>query len=131
MPSFTSPDCPRLRSTPALWHPTTHTDRDLVYRRWGVVVEYEGAHHQVDRAQYVKDIDRYSSLRRAAVPYVQVTKEKLARPRRLVLEVYDALVAQGYDGTPPEFGEQWRHLFARVSDVVAARRRWSRVASRR
>ncbi len=104
---------------------------DLVYRRWGVVVEYEGAHHQVDRAQYVKDIDRYSSLRRAAVPYVQVTKEKLARPRRLVLEVYDALVAQGYDGTPPQFGEQWRYLFARVSDVVAARRRWSRVATRR
>ena len=57
---------------------------DLVYRRWGVVVEYEGEHHQVDRAQYVKDIDRYASLRRDAVPYVQVTKEKLERPRRLV-----------------------------------------------
>ena len=56
---------------------------DLVYRRWGVVVEYEGEHHQVDRAQYVKDIDRYASLRRDAVPYVQVTKEKLERPRRL------------------------------------------------
>jgi hypothetical protein len=104
---------------------------DLVYRRWGVVVEYEGAHHQADRAQYVKDIDRYASLRRDAVPYVQVTKEKLARPRRLVLEVHDVLVAHGYDGTPPEFGEQWRQLFARVADVVAARRRWNRVASRR
>jgi hypothetical protein len=103
---------------------------DLVYRQWGVVVEYEGAHHQVDRAQYVKDIDRYASMRRAAVPYVQVTKEKLGRPRRLVTEVYDALAAHGYDGPPPEFGARWRQLFARASDVVAARRRWNRVASR-
>jgi hypothetical protein len=103
---------------------------DLVYRQWGVVVEYEGAHHQVDRAQYVKDIDRYASMRRAAVPYVQVTKEKLGRPRRLVTEVYDALAAQGYDGPPPEFGARWRQLFARASDVVASRRRWNRVASR-
>ncbi len=71
---------------------------DLVYRRWGVVVEYEGEHHQLDRAQYVKDIDRYASLRRDAVPYVQVTKEKLERPRQLVMEVHDALVARGYDG---------------------------------
>jgi hypothetical protein len=103
---------------------------DLVYRQWGVVVEYEGAHHQVDRAQYVKDIDRYASMRRAAVPYVQVTKEKLGRPRRLVTEVYDALAAHGYDGPPPEFGARWRQLFARASDVVAPRRRWNRVASR-
>ncbi len=71
---------------------------DLVYRRWGVLVEYEGEHHQVDRAQYVKDIDRYASIRRESVPYVQVTKEKLNRPRIMVLEVYDALVARGYDG---------------------------------
>src|SRR5690242_3761895 len=42
---------------------------DLVYRQWGVVIAYEGEHHQLDRAQYVKDIDRYASLRRDAVPY--------------------------------------------------------------
>jgi hypothetical protein len=77
---------------------------DLVYRRWGVVVEYEGEHHQLDRAQYVKDIDRYASLRRDAVPYVQVTKEKLERPRQ---------------------------LFAPLSDVVAAQRRCVRVGSAR
>ena len=104
---------------------------DLVYRRWGVVVEYEGEHHQLDRAQYVKDIDRYASLRRDAVPYVQVTKEKLQRPRRVVLEVHDALVARGYDGPRPEFGERWRQLFARLSDVVAAQRRCVRVGSGR
>jgi hypothetical protein len=100
---------------------------DLVYRKWGVDVEYEGDHHQADRAQYLKDIDRYASLRREAVPYVQVTKEKLARPRVMVLEVYDALASRGYDGPSPEFGERWRQLFARLSDVVAAERRCVRV----
>ena len=102
---------------------------DLVYRRWGVVVEYEGEHHQLDRAQYVKDIDRYASLRRDAVPYVQVTKEKLGRPRQLVMEVHRALAARGYDGPRPEFGERWRQLFARLSDVVATQRRCVRVGS--
>jgi hypothetical protein len=102
---------------------------DLVFRRWGLVVEYEGTHHQLDRGQYVKDIDRYASLRRDAVPYVQVTKEKLGRPRRMVMEVYDALVALGYDGPAPEFGARWRQLFARVTDVVAVERRWARARS--
>ena len=96
-----------------------------------MVVEYEGEHHQLDRAQYVKDIDRYASLRRDAVPYVQVTKEKLERPRRLVMEVHDALVARGTTVRAPEFGERWRQLFARLSDVVAAQRRCVRVGSGR
>ncbi len=101
---------------------------DLVYRKWRVIVEYEGGHHQEDRKQYVWDIDRYATLRREHVPYVQVTKEKLRTPRRLVGEVYRELVAQGYDGPPPEFGEQWRRLFSRLNDVVGPRR-WNRVAS--
>jgi hypothetical protein len=104
---------------------------DLVYRKWGgLVVEYEGEHHQLERGQYVKDIDRYASMRREAVPYVQVTKEKLIRPRRMVIEVYHALVAEGYDGPPPEFGTTWGQLFSRVSHVVAAERRWARVGAR-
>jgi hypothetical protein len=102
---------------------------DLVYRRWGLVVEYEGEHHQLDRRQFVKDIDRYASMRRDQVPYVQVTKEKLDRPRRMVGEVYAALVALGYDGPPPEFGERWKHLFAQLAEVVAAERRWLSVGS--
>ena len=104
---------------------------DLVFRTWGVVVEYEGEHHQVDRAQYVKDIDRYASLRRAVVPYVQVTKEKLARPRRMVLDVHHELLAQGYDGPRPEFGERWQRLFARLSNIAAEERRCMSVGPRR
>lgn len=101
---------------------------DLVYRRWGVIVEYEGGQHQEDRAQYVADIDRYASLRREKVAYVQVTREKLGRPRRMVGEVYRELLAHGYDGPPPEFGATWRLLFTPLSQVVGGRR-WKRVAS--
>ena len=104
---------------------------DLVYRTYGLVVEYEGEHHQVDRGQYVKDIDRYASLRRDAVPYVQVTKEKLERPRFMVVDVHAALVRLGYDGPRPEFADRWRQLFARLSEVVKAERRCVSVGSRR
>lgn len=54
--------------------------------------------------------------------YVQVTREKLRRPRTLVGEVYRALLARGYDGDPPQFGEQWQWLFLRITDVLGPRR---------
>ena len=95
---------------------------DLVYRRWRVVVEYEGSHHQEDRAQYVADLDRYALLRAAGITYVQATHEKLSHARTLVGEVFRTLVAKGYDGPPPSFGGQWRLLFAPVSAAVGPRR---------
>ncbi|GAA2149956.1 hypothetical protein GCM10009844_30270 [Nocardioides koreensis] len=94
---------------------------DLVYRRWRTVVEYEGSQHQEEREQYVADLDRYALMRGAQITYVQVTHEKLAHARTLVGEVFRALVANGYDGPPPEFGEQWRLLFAPVSAAVGPR----------
>lgn len=95
---------------------------DLVYQRWRLAVEYEGAHHQQDRGQYVADLDRYALFRAADIAYVQVTHEKLNHAKTLVGEVYRALLARGYDGPPPEFGERWRMLFIRVSDAVGPRR---------
>ncbi|MFC4786021.1 hypothetical protein ACT8ZV_16200 [Nocardioides sp. MAHUQ-72] len=96
---------------------------DLVYTRWRTVVEYEGAQHQEDREQYVADLGRYALMRGAQVTYVQVTREKLARARTTVGEVFRALVANGYDGPPPVFGEKWRLLFAQVSDAVGPKNR--------
>ena len=95
---------------------------DLVYERWRLAVEYEGAHHQKDRGQYVADLDRFALFRAADFAYVQVTHEKLNHSKTLVGEVYRALLARGYDGPPPTFDEQWRILFARVADVVGPRR---------
>ncbi|GAB6984577.1 hypothetical protein [Nocardioides pyridinolyticus] len=102
---------------------------DLVYRaHGGLVVEYEGAQHQEERTVYVADLDRYGLMRAAGVPYVQVTKEKLHRPKTLVGEVYRALLAQGYRGPVPHFGEHWRTLFLPISTAVGPRR--SRLSGR-
>jgi hypothetical protein len=95
---------------------------DLVFAQWHTVVEYEGSHHQQERACYVADIDRYAVMRRHDVGYVQVTHEKLARPQTLVGEVFRELVSRGYDGDPPVFGEQWESLFMRITDVLGSRR---------
>lgn len=91
---------------------------DLWYEQWRVAVEYEGGQHQEDRGQYTSDIDRYAVLRRRQVRYVQVTRERLATPRIVVGEIYRELREAGYAGPPPAYGEQWRLLFARLSDVV-------------
>lgn len=94
---------------------------DLVYLRWRTVVEYEGSHHQIDRGQYVADIGRYAVMRRAQLGYVQVTKEKLSHPRRLVMEVFAELASRGYDGPAPVFGHTWLTLFQRITDVLGPR----------
>jgi len=94
---------------------------DLVYRDYGLLVEYEGTQHQEDRAQYRRDLDRYELLRDHSRRYVQITHEHLASPRIAVGRVYRALLKAGYDGPPPTFGEQWRLLFLPVSVAVGPR----------
>jgi hypothetical protein len=94
---------------------------DLVFRGWKTVVVYEGDQHQVDRDQYSSDIDRYALFRRHGVSYVQVTKERLKHPRRVVLEVHEVLRRNGYDGPPPKFGERWVLLFGALYTAVGPR----------
>lgn len=95
---------------------------DLLIEEYRAVVEYEGGHHQADRRQYLIDVDRYAWLRSAGYAYTQVTKERLATPVKMVMDVYRLLCRQGYGGPPPSFGRRWRALFAPIS---AARRAWS------
>jgi hypothetical protein len=95
---------------------------DLVFRPWGLVVEYEGAHHQVDRGQYTADIERFALFRDHDVPYLQVTKESLARPKILVGTVYRRLLRLGYAGPPPQFGEPWAALFRPIRRSLPPRR---------
>lgn len=66
---------------------------DLVFRRWRVVAEYEGSHHQQSREAYLSDIDRFEHLA-ARWTFVRIAKEHtraeaIARIRR-------ALVAAGW-----------------------------------
>lgn len=90
---------------------------DLDYLRWRLVVEYEGSQHHENRGQWLSDIDRYADFRNAGLNYVQATKEKLDRPRKLVSEVYRQLIAGGYDGPAPEFGSLWRSLFEPINQA--------------
>ena len=94
---------------------------DLVYREWRTLVEYEGTQHQEDREQYTSDIDRYEVLRDHDRSYVQVTKEHMASPRRVVLKVDRALRKNGYEGPPPVFGERWEQLFRSLRAAVGPR----------
>lgn len=91
---------------------------DLAYPLWRTVVEYEGRHHQTDRRQYQTDLDRYALMRAAGTSYVQVTHEKLVRPRTLVGEVFRTLVSNGYEGPAPVFADEWRLLFSLVRTAV-------------
>lgn len=88
---------------------------DLVYRLWRLVVEYEGRQHALDVQQFARDIDRYAGFRRIGWDYHQVTNERLARPRSLVMGLYDHLLQRGYDGPAPVFGRRWASLFQPVA----------------
>ena len=87
---------------------------DLLYRHWRLAIEYEGSQHLIDRKQYNTDIARYAWMRDSGTEYVQVTKEMLRQPRALVLRVHRKLIARGYDGPTPVFGDRWRSLFESV-----------------
>jgi len=101
---------------------------DLWYPAYRFVVEYEGEQHQLDRGQYVSDIDRYALYRRHGVRYTQATKELMGTPRSLVRRIHEGLVEGGYDGPPPDFGPTWEMLFARLAHVVPRRRRFRSVS---
>jgi hypothetical protein len=91
---------------------------DLWFAGHGLAVEYEGEHHQDDRAQYNADIDRYAAYRRSGVPYEQVTKERLRSPKATVRLVHRALVDRGYEGPPPDFDGAWPTLFMALRELV-------------
>lgn len=95
---------------------------DLVYVDQGLVVEFQGGHHQEDRAHYVSDIERFQLFRDHGVPYVEVTHETLDRPKTLVGVVFRQLVRLGYDGPPPVFGDQWTGLFRPIAELLPPRR---------
>lgn len=94
---------------------------DQWFERYEVAVEYEGAQHQEDRGQYNADIDRYAAYRRNGVTYVQVTKERMRSPRTTVRAVHRALLARGYEGPPPDFGDAWLALQRPVRELVRQR----------
>lgn len=96
---------------------------DLAWLMWKVIAEYEGGHHQTDRRQYLRDIDRYGLVRTTDLRYVQVTKEQMRNLVAVVMKLYDALAEGGYDGPAPEFGRRFRSLYGRIPAEPSERRR--------
>ncbi|WP_420114657.1 hypothetical protein [Pseudactinotalea sp.] len=95
---------------------------DLLARRWNLAIEYDGAHHQERRDQYLTDIERHAALRAMHLEYTVVTKEHMTDSRSMVHRVHRVLLSRGYDGPPPHFGSRWRMLFRPVRELVRDRR---------
>lgn len=95
---------------------------DLLVRSLPFAIEYDGSHHQRDRSQYLKDIDRHAALREAGVHYEIVTKEHMRSPRALALMLHRRLVSRGYDGPPPDFGRRWQAVFEKIRPSAAPQR---------
>lgn len=68
---------------------------DLVYRRWRVLVEYDGWHHERDSAQRQRDHLRREALEAAGWRVIVITAADLAQPGTIVIRVRQALRARG------------------------------------
>ncbi|PTL74520.1 hypothetical protein C1I63_00045 [Rathayibacter caricis DSM 15933] len=70
---------------------------DLLYRRWRVVVEYEGDHHRTDRGQWDRDLIRYERLAAAGWTVVRIASASFdADPLGCAARVRRALLAGGW-----------------------------------
>lgn len=71
---------------------------DMGWEDFQVAAEYDGAQHQTDRAQYVKDLRVLPKLAQLGWNVMQVIKEDATH--EVVQRAFRALKARGWDGTP-------------------------------
>ena len=76
---------------------------DMVYRRWKIVIEYDGWHHERDASQRRKDILRRERLEAAGWRVIVIVSEDMKNPTSVVSRVWEALVGAGYAGPPPVY----------------------------
>lgn len=87
---------------------------DLVLRRWRVVVEYDGWHHERSARQRRIDIMRREALEAAGWLVIVLTNDDVRHPAALISRVWRALVLREYRGPAPRFdsdalAEIWRN----------------------
>ncbi len=71
---------------------------DLVFARFGILVEYDGEHHRIDTAQYRKDVQRQRALARAGWTLIRVLHDGLTRNKAALLrDLQDTFRAAGWD----------------------------------
>ena len=76
---------------------------DLVYRRWKVVIEYDGWQHERDPEQRRKDILRRERLEAAGWRVIVITHEDMKHPTSVVARVWEALTHAGFTGAAPVY----------------------------
>lgn len=92
---------------------------DLVYRKFQVLVEYEGDQHR-SKGQWNSDIGRYEELAAEGWIIIRITAAAARQPRSVVYRVHEALVSRGYAGPAPVFDDQWEALFQTIAHRVGA-----------
>ncbi|TFD64395.1 DUF559 domain-containing protein [Cryobacterium ruanii] len=74
---------------------------DLVYRRYRVLLEYDGGQHRTDEEQYHWDIDRLDNLMEDTWRVIRINKSHLrTRPALVIRKVQTALRAAGWQPDP-------------------------------
>jgi hypothetical protein len=69
---------------------------DMVFRRWKVLVEYDGDQHRTNTAQYEKDMARRERFRRAGWDGVYIRKRGLRYPAETTNRVMTSLLRAGW-----------------------------------
>lgn len=69
---------------------------DLVYRRWKVVVEYDGEQHRTDNRQFDRDVRRLDDFAAHGWRVVRITGRTFADRRETMDRVARALIAGGW-----------------------------------
>jgi len=85
---------------------------DLVYRRFKILVEYDGWQHERDARQRQRDRERREALEAEGWRVIVVTSEDFKRPQEIARRVHRALASCGYEGVSPVFSTVWRQWFA-------------------
>ncbi|WP_370619025.1 DUF559 domain-containing protein [Mumia qirimensis] len=85
---------------------------DLVYWRYLVIVEYDGAWHERSKKQRARDRTRREALEKLGWTIIVVLEDDLANKKAIVWRVYGALRDNGYDGPRPHFNAMWTRWFA-------------------
>jgi len=71
---------------------------DLAFRRYRMVIDYEGDHHRTDRVQWQKDISRVPRLEAANWHSTRVSAQDLRDSRELICRIRRLLRERGWIG---------------------------------
>lgn len=85
---------------------------DLVFERFGVIVEYDGRHHETDSWQWRRDRLRREALEALGYRVIVISAVDLTHPSEVVRRIHRALVDRGYDGPGPVTSVMWHRWFS-------------------